>query len=280
MNRPVGYALPMSKPNLSTEFVRIAQSGPCVDGREIKPEWLTQMAETYNPDTYTALLWPEHRRWAGNFGHVLELRAEDADGVVTLSGRLCPNDRYIYENTRNQGLFFSIEVTENFAQTGKAYLTGLGVTDSPASLGTSMMRFSGQGGGCHVLPGLAFSLSPDNPALSAEEYGLVRKIIHFFRSGESPAHDEEDMTKEEYAALLNAVTGLSEKFDALMTQRQKEDKPESGPEQPVQGEFAALRDSVSELSQKFDALRSRMEQAKPGTPAPETTAPAPEAELL
>ena len=280
MNRPVSYALPMSKPNLSTDFVRIAQSGPCVDGREIKPEWLTQMAETYNPDTYTALLWPEHRRWAGNFGHVLELRAEDADGVVTLSGRLCPNDQYIYENTRNQGLFFSIEVTENFAQTGKAYLTGLGVTDSPASLGTSMMRFSGQGGGCHVLPGLAFSLSPDNPALSAEEYGLFRKIIHFFRSGESPAHDEEDMTKEEYAALFNAVTGLSEKFDALMTQRQKEDKPESGPEQPVQGEFAALRDSVSELSQKFDALRSRMEQAKPGTPAPETTAPAPEAELL
>lgn len=270
----------MSKPNLSTDFVRLAQSGPCVDGREIKPEWLTQMAETYSPDTYTALLWPEHRRWAGNFGHVLELRAEEADGLVTLSGKLCPNDRYIYENTRNQGLFFSIEVTENFAQTGKAYLTGLGVTDSPASLGTSMMRFSEEGGGRHVLPGLAFSLSPGNPPLSAEEYGLVRKIIHFFRSGEAPAHDEEDMTKEEYAALLRAVTGLSEKFDALTTQRRKEDTPEPGPEQPGQGDFAALRDSVSELSQKFDALRSRMEQAKPGTPAPETTAPAPDAELL
>ena len=186
MNRPVGYALPMSKPNLSTDFVRIAQSGPCVDGREIKPEWLTQMAETYNPDTYTALLWPEHRRWAGNFGHVLELRAEDADGVVTLSGRLCPNDRYIYENTRNQGLFFSIEVTENFAQTGKAYLTGLGVTDSPASLGTSMMRFSGQGGGCHVLPGLAFSLSPDNPALSAEGIRTCPEDHSFFPFGGIP----------------------------------------------------------------------------------------------
>ena len=56
MNRPVGYALPKSKPNLSTDFVRIAQSGPCVDGREIKPEWLTQMAETYNPDTYGVAL--------------------------------------------------------------------------------------------------------------------------------------------------------------------------------------------------------------------------------
>ena len=89
------------------------------------------MAETYNPDAYTALLWPEHRRGVGNFGHILELRAEDADGVVALSGRLCPNDQYIYENTRNQGLFFSIEVTEHVAQTGKAYLTGLGVTDSP-----------------------------------------------------------------------------------------------------------------------------------------------------
>lgn len=41
----LGYACPMSK--LQTEFVKIAQSGACVDGREIKGQWLLDMAETY-----------------------------------------------------------------------------------------------------------------------------------------------------------------------------------------------------------------------------------------
>lgn len=106
----------MSKPNLSTDFVRIAQSGPCVDGREIKPEWLTQMAETYNPDTYTALLWPEHRRWA-QLRSCSELRAEDADGVVTLSEAL--PERPASMRTPGIRASFQHRSHENFAQTGK-----------------------------------------------------------------------------------------------------------------------------------------------------------------
>ena len=113
----------MSK--LQTEFVKIAQSGACVDGREIKGQWLLDMAETYSPDTYTALIWPDHQRWQGNFGTVTELRAEDEGGVVSLFARLNPNERYAYVNEQRQKLFFSIEVVEDFAKTGKAYLVGL-----------------------------------------------------------------------------------------------------------------------------------------------------------
>ncbi|WP_459609995.1 GPO family capsid scaffolding protein, partial [Bilophila wadsworthia] len=95
----------MSK--LQTEFVKIAQSGACVDGREIKGQWLLDMAETYSPDTYTALIWPDHQRWQGNFGTVTELRAEEEGGVVSLFARLNPNERYAYVNEQRQKLFFS-----------------------------------------------------------------------------------------------------------------------------------------------------------------------------
>ena len=35
-----------------------------------------------------------------------------------------------------------MELTDDFAGTGKAYLMGLAVTDEPASLGTSQLHFS------------------------------------------------------------------------------------------------------------------------------------------
>jgi hypothetical protein len=41
-----------------------------------------------------------------------------------------------------QKAFTSIEITENFAGTGEAYLTGLGATNNPAALGVEQLKFS------------------------------------------------------------------------------------------------------------------------------------------
>lgn len=43
-----------------------------------------------------------------------------------------------------QKIYTSIEVNPSFADTGEAYMTGLGVTDSPASLGTDVLTFAAQ----------------------------------------------------------------------------------------------------------------------------------------
>ena len=45
---------------LVTEFVKIGQSGPTADGRNIEAAWLQDAAETYDPAKYTALIWPDH----------------------------------------------------------------------------------------------------------------------------------------------------------------------------------------------------------------------------
>jgi hypothetical protein len=59
-----------------------------------------------------------------------------------LEAQLKPNDKLLCLNDQGEKLFTSIEITPNFASSGKAYLSGLAVTDSPASLGTQELYFS------------------------------------------------------------------------------------------------------------------------------------------
>ena len=78
-------------PALITKFVKVAQSGPTVDGRNIDPQWLRDMAETYDPAVYRAKIWPDHLRFGNNYGSVVALKVEEADGVVSLYASLAVN---------------------------------------------------------------------------------------------------------------------------------------------------------------------------------------------
>ncbi|WP_277759557.1 GPO family capsid scaffolding protein [Pseudomonas sp. A34-9] len=133
--------------SLVSLWKRVATSGITADGREILPQELRDCAETYNPSKYTAVIWSEHERWMGAHGTVYAVRVveEGGDldpGQIALEAQLKPNDKLLALNDRGEKLFTSIEITPNFAGTGKAYLSGLAVTDSPASLGTQELYFS------------------------------------------------------------------------------------------------------------------------------------------
>ncbi|MGY2226453.1 GPO family capsid scaffolding protein [Pseudomonas gingeri] len=133
--------------SLVSYWKRVATSGPTVDGREITPQELRDIAETYKPSKYTAVIWCDHERWSGSHGTVFAVRlVEEGDdlepGQIGLEAQLKPNDRLLYLNDQGQKLFSSIEIWPNFAGSGKAYLTGLGITDEPASLGTQELYFS------------------------------------------------------------------------------------------------------------------------------------------
>ncbi|MCF6221998.1 MAG: GPO family capsid scaffolding protein [Robiginitomaculum sp.] len=138
----------MTKPNLITKFFRIATSGKTVDGRTIDDQDIDDMAETYDPEEYTALVNYEHFRFLGNFGKVVALKVDtDKKNRRTLYAQLSPNKRLLDLNGTKQKLFTSMEITKNFAGTGKAYLVGLAVTDSPASLGVEALCFSANNDG-------------------------------------------------------------------------------------------------------------------------------------
>lgn len=133
--------------SLVSYWKRVATSGPTVDGREILPQELRDIAETYAPSKYTAVIWCEHERWSGSHGTVFAVRlVEEGDdlepGQIALEAQLKPNQKLLWLNDQGEKLFSSIEIWPNFAGTGKAYLTGLAVTDQPASLGTQELYFS------------------------------------------------------------------------------------------------------------------------------------------
>ena len=130
------------------DYVRVAMEGPTIDGREISAAHIAEMAESYNPDIYGARIWVEHLRTflpEGTFqayGDVRALKADTIDGKAVLLAEIEPTDALRALNRARQKIFTSVEITDNFADSGKAYLTGLAVTDSPASLGTQALKFS------------------------------------------------------------------------------------------------------------------------------------------
>lgn len=133
--------------SLVSFWKRVATSGTTADGREILPQELRDIAETYKSSFYTAVIWCDHERWQGSHGTVYAVRlVEDAEdlepGEVALEAQLKPNDRLLWLNDQGQKLFSSIEITPNFRGKGKAYLTGMAVTDEPASIGTQELYFS------------------------------------------------------------------------------------------------------------------------------------------
>jgi len=145
--------MPKSK---TSKWFRVAVEGATTDGREIQRNWIQEMADQYDPNTYGARINCEHIKTfmpAGDFGaygDVLAAKAEEVeiDGKTKLAlfVQVQPTEGLIALNKARQKIYTSIEVMHEFADTGKAYLMGLAITDSPASLGTEALSFSAKHG--------------------------------------------------------------------------------------------------------------------------------------
>lgn len=135
----------------SKPFV-IATEGPTVDGRHISREMLTQMAANYKPEIYTAVVNLEHilslhpQSDFSAYGKVIALSTREADILgqkrLQLTAVVEANDAAVSMQKEGKKCFASMETLANFTGRGEAYLTGLALTDTPASVGTEAMRFS------------------------------------------------------------------------------------------------------------------------------------------
>ncbi len=139
-----------------SKWFRVAVEGATTDGRNIERSWIEQMAAQYSPNTYGARINCEHIKWSlpggefGAYGDVLACKAEEVEingtKKLALFAQLEPNEALLALNKQNQKVYTSVEINPKFADTGKAYLVGLAVTDTPASLGTEALQFSAQHG--------------------------------------------------------------------------------------------------------------------------------------
>ncbi len=140
---------------LITPPICAAVEGATADGRKITAEQIDQMAASYDPATYEAKISLEHLYGLlpdslfKTLGRVVEVTAGAVKsgalkGRKALYVKLEPHQDLINMIRDGQKTHLSIEMMQNFADTGTAYLMGVGVTDQPASLGTGIMEFSAQ----------------------------------------------------------------------------------------------------------------------------------------
>lgn len=192
-----------------TKFFRVAVAGATVDGRVIEPEMIQQMADTYNPATYTARINCEHLRGYSPdapfnaYGSVAELKAGKIDIEIggktekrlALFASFEVNDQAKSINKNGQKLFTSVEINPNFADSKKAYLVGIALTDSPASLGTEVLKFSkDEKKKDHLIAlsdGFELEFEDEGSAAASEVTGAFAAMKKFFTDLSTPKSETE-----------------------------------------------------------------------------------------
>jgi hypothetical protein len=131
-----------------TKRFRVAREGQTVDGRVLSRQDVIEMAATYNMDEYGARINVEHISGYSPlppfnaYGDILLVDAVEENGRFCLYNTISalPNMQEIL--SLGQKIYPSIEFIRDFAGSGKAYQVGLGLTDTPASLGTQAIKFN------------------------------------------------------------------------------------------------------------------------------------------
>lgn len=224
----------MSKPiaaakKFASKWFRVATAGATVDGRSISAEAIQQMAKNFDPAKYGARVWLEHLRGLmpsspfAALGDVRALKAEEQDGKMRLFAQIDPTPQLIEINKARQKIYTSIELDPRFADTGEAYMVGLAVTDTPASLGTEALQFAVK------------TKRPDDFK------------NHLFSAAEETAIEFEEVADDTTPQSFERATSALEKLAALFTG--KATKPEPKTETPPAGSFdaAAFGASMTEL---------------------------------
>lgn len=139
---------------------RVAREGQTVDGRSLSQQQIIDMSETYDPVEYTARINCEHMsgRWSGlnsnydvgalgdiiKVDHQMETFKQNGVDVqlMCLYATLSVLPDLVEANKQGKKIFTSIEFYPKFADTDRAYLVGLAVTDQPASRGIEPLKFN------------------------------------------------------------------------------------------------------------------------------------------
>ncbi len=259
---------------LLSSFFVLATAGSTIDGRNIEEQWLKDIAEQYDTEVYTANINVDHYNWYGNFGQVVDVRlSESKEGKLTLEGRINPNQYLLQQNQAGQKLFFSAEITPSFADTGKAYLTGLAMTDQPASLGTSQMKFSKGNTGTQQYTALQeFNLElPEEETDTAEN--LVARLFKKFGGGQQKEFTQKPKDQEETEMSKEALEKLQAQNDKTNATLEKltgaltvvVEKLTAEPEK-VEDPKPKEETEVEKLSKQVVSLQSEIDELKEEVP--------------
>lgn len=262
---------------------RIGVEGATTDGREIQRDWLVQMAASYNPTLYTAQINLEHLKsylpdsTFNRYGTVSALVAEEIkDGPLAekmaLYADVAPTDALVALVKKGQKLFTSMEVSPQFADTGKAYLVGLAATDDPASLGTEMLTFSATAAHNPLAnrkqnPENLFSAAAETVIeLEETQPNLFARVTALFSKKEQTDDARFSDVHKAVELIATEQQGFGERTDKSLSEQETRLSALEASLQQQQADFA-------QLQQKLNTEDSRKDyrQRAPGGDAPAGT---------
>ncbi|WP_294266349.1 GPO family capsid scaffolding protein [uncultured Sphingomonas sp.] len=216
-----------------SKLFRVFVAGNTIsDGRTITPEMIDEIVETFNAEAYTPRINVEHIAGYSpeppfnGYGDVIAVEARDdaftiagkAETRRALYAQVDANDQLVGLTDRGQKPFPSVELTPDYAGTGKIGLIGLAFTDKPASIGTQKLQFS------RSAPGTVFAAGTDAAAIEFEG---------------DPVNA---------ASITNAIAAGFAKVGEMFKAKKEEPKPPIPPveKEPANDNFAAAITALGE----------------------------------
>lgn len=262
---------------------RVAREGQTVDGRSLSQQQIIDMSETYDPVEYTARINCEHMSdyWSGLNGrnnegalgdiikvdHGVETFTQNGSNVqlMCLYATLSVLPTLVEANQKGNKIFTSIEFYPKFADTGRAYLVGLAVTDRPASRGIEPLKFNRNADALRTdindqelilmtktAPATATNTDPATPVVNntteqpvtdtqtqdlntqPEAEGFLQKLSTMFSSKKS------GMSIQEQELVLQSFKTLNEKTESVAEGNE------------------TLKTQLSDLKIEFESLKSQL----------------------
>lgn len=273
-----------------SKFFRVAVEGATSDGRIIDRTVLQDMAASYDPAVYGARIFAEHiRGYAPDspfraYGDVVAVKAEEITdgplkGKVALYAQIEPTPEMVALVKAKQKIYSSMEITPKFADTGRAYLSGLGITDSPASLGTEVLTFAAQHPDAN--PFAARKQQPGNLFTAAEEVAIeweaepaetsahqlfasIREKLAKLTGKAKSADGEAAEVRDTLASLVDALGQFAER-DTAVTQRFADQVT------ALVARIDALEQTSKQATTDFAAFREEVEKTPTGHRRPAAT---------
>lgn len=272
-------------PKTVSKFFRVAVAGATTDGRVIQESWINQMAATFDRTKYGARIWLEHIRGIAPdglfkaYGDVIAVKAEKVkigdEEKLALFAQIEPTADLIAMTKDKQKIYTSIEINENFANSGQCYLVGLAVTDSPASLGTEILTFAAQ-----------------NPTASpfahrkqdaANLFSAAQEVTLEFETIQSDAPDTKNGLSSLVKDLFNKfkktadqefADDLKAAFTTITEHVGQQDKKYADQAQELASKAAELKslsDKFTVLQTEFTEFKNRVEKTSVNPQRPQST---------
>ncbi|KZN43987.1 GPO family capsid scaffolding protein [Pseudoalteromonas luteoviolacea] len=257
-----------------SKFFRVFTEGNTTDGRVVERSWIEDMAATYDQAKYGARIWLEHIRSVlpdspfKAYGDVRAVKAQEVeDGKLALFAQIDPTDDLVAMNKKRQKIYTSVEIDPDFAKSGKCYLAGLAVTDSPASLGTEMLEFSAS---AKVNPLAERKQKPENlftAAIEAElefeddeeqESGLFSKVSALLNKNKK-------QTDGNFGDISKAVEAIAHSFTQLESDTQKQLSETTNNYNALNEKHTQLQEAFNTLKEQLSNEESGGQQRKPAT---------------